>query len=209
MGKLLSTADEKFIKDHIDAVIGKRINELSQTPPKLDDEFEGHQAPETYIAKPQELEGIPALDPDTGEPGKGACDIYRVYETSGGTPELLPVANFELQAHNISLQGIPEEFIQLTRDKYGDWLITAVLENLSGGSVRMIHGLTTSSVATTDTTFFIDNIVAVYGSNPTLDSAETIEVQNDFKWNANSGAHVMAVFCNEDILWEAIQVECP
>lgn len=101
--------------------------------------------------------------------------------------------------------------------------------SIGKGSVRMIHGELVDSIDDTDASFEINNVVAIYGPNPTDDTSEEtsdnssdasddsssdgsgveITVQNSHLWEADSGARVVAVFCEEDKQWEAIQIDCP
>jgi len=99
-------------------------------------EGEDHQAPETYVAKPQTSAGIPKLlptDDTTGtgtdisgslydEPGKAVCDIAKiVYNSVTGDSELLDVG-LPVEVHNLSSSDISQDWILVTRTKYGKWI---------------------------------------------------------------------------------------
>jgi len=88
----------------------------------------GHQAPEIYVAKPQESSGIPAMTPAAGtatfdEPGEALCDIYQIVVTAG-VPEIQPTG-LEKTVYNVSTTAIDQVLVVVKRDKYGRWLAEA------------------------------------------------------------------------------------
>jgi hypothetical protein len=97
-------------------------------------EAEDHQAPETYIAKPQTVDGIPKLLPSgsgTGtdvsgsaydEPGKADCDIYQILiDGTTGDPEL-HLIGLNLTVYNITESDLDQAWIVVTRTKFGKWV---------------------------------------------------------------------------------------
>ena len=101
------------------------------------------QAPDTYIAMPQECAGIPALlrrsTTGTGNsgtsvgtgtthcdspahvgdsPGSGVCDIYMIDQSDG----TLQLVTSNVVVYNLSTSVVPKDWIPVTRDKFGRWL---------------------------------------------------------------------------------------
>lgn len=135
---VLSLDDEKVLRQMITAWRHSREN-----PPLQSNEEGSHQAPETYIALPQETTGIPALEqPGTGSgtgtssfngdhPGSAYCDIYRI---SGSDGILQPIATRQL-VYNISEGSIEQTWIIVTRDKFGKWLAVVAGGGGVGGKI--------------------------------------------------------------------------
>ena len=93
------------------------------------DEGEDHQAPEVYVAKPRDEEGLNGLTtpPGTAEDdydiaGKGQCDIYRISTRDPGVPELVPIEGLQKTVYNIGQQAMPQDWMIALRSKGGPWL---------------------------------------------------------------------------------------
>lgn len=90
-------------------------------------EVEG-QASDVYIAKPTDVDGIPALTLGTGAnpdiPGYADCDIYTILiDDVSGNPELIQLGNVTQRVYNISTSVITQdEWIIIQRDKFGRWV---------------------------------------------------------------------------------------
>ncbi len=218
----LSDNDINILQGVIDAVKSGRINTPSRPPHEHSfSDREDHQSPETYIAFPQDENGIPALTPATGtapddydEPGVATCDIYKIV-IKGSTPLLQPIG-IDKEVYNLSGNVIPQDWLAVTRDKFGQWL------PMIPGGVRMIHGSilgagsgTNGGFVANDATFSIDNVVAIYGPNPTADivvgsdpTVDDLLIHNVHHFWADQGDRATCVWCIEDLRWECIQVDC-
>ncbi len=122
----------KFVQD------GKiRVPSRSQFDASFAGE-EDHQAPECYIAYPQDESGIPALTPGEGSDpdiaGEATCDIYRILNNGTGEPEVIGITGFEKQVYNLSSSSIDQDWLTVHRDKFGNWLTTPPG---SGGGARI------------------------------------------------------------------------
>ncbi len=89
---------------------------------------EDHQAPEIYLAKPQDSEGLDGItrasgtasdDYDTA--GKGTCDIYRIVEDTPGIPEIHQIEGLQKEVYNVG-QPMPQDWLVVLRSKVGKWL---------------------------------------------------------------------------------------
>lgn len=76
-----------------------------------------------------------------------------------------------------------------------------------GDGVRMIHGLTTGD--SDSSPLEIDNVVAIYGKNPTDSMSDTITVVNPHGFLYEEDARADVVYCEEEEQWEILQVDCP
>lgn len=123
---VLDADDIKLLKEMATAFKGGRSNSPSRTSDVTDDP----QAPDVYIAYPQETTGIPALQdavgtgtgtaPEEGDiPGSGLCDIYRISGT-----EILDVG-LSQTVYNLSDSDVPQGWLTVIRDKFGDWLLVS------------------------------------------------------------------------------------
>ena len=217
----LSDNDVRILQGVIDAVKGGRINTPSRPPHERSfSDREDHQAPETYIALPQSEDGIPGLVATTGTgsddydiAGVGLCDIYRIIINDDDKPEIHPVDSLEKEVYNIERNPVSQQWTAVTRTKFGKWIPVT-------NSVRMIHGTVlgnelggTGGFDTTDSIFYIDDIVAIYGRKP-LETAEDTGTANDLlvhnvhHFSAEEGSRATVVFCEEEERWECIQVDC-
>lgn len=120
----LSTDDLAILKDVIARVRGTNTHPPSRPPTERSwDEAEDHQAPETFIAKPVEEDGIIEFDDSSGEnrPGWAQCNIYRIDRTTD--PPTLHETGVVRRVWNVSRSRIEsEEFIVVVRDKYGNYM---------------------------------------------------------------------------------------
>lgn len=219
----LTDEEVALLQRVIDAHHKNRINTPSRPPTERSfSDREDHQAPETYIAFPQDEDGIPALTPNVGtadddydEPGVATCDIYRIIVTDG-TPKLQPISGLEREVYNLSENAVPQAWLTVTRDKFGQWL------PFDPGTGRMIHGTvlgaatgTGGGFSSSDETFSIDNVVAIFGANPTAAVTGTgptdddLEIYNVHNFSGDAGDRATCVYCQEDARWECIQVDCP
>lgn len=221
----LSDNDVRILQELINAWKGGRINAPSRPPHERSfSDREDHQAPETYIAFPQDGDGIPGLTPAVGtapddydEPGVATCDIYRVIIV-GNTPLLQPIDTLEKEVYNLSENPVPQDWVAVTRDKFGQWVAFVP------GSARMVHGtlagvdpdaLGTGSpfndLETTDATFHITSVVAIFGagvSDEETGTGDTLLIHNVHNFSGTIGARVTAVYCRVDERWECIQIDC-
>ena len=142
MGTILEfTDDEKSIlRDLI------KNHRAEITRPPLSTSERTHQAPETYIAKPQTAAGIPGLLPTgvgTGtdvsgseydEPGVAECDIYRIQvNQTTGDPELQAIPGLSKMVYNLSTTDLPQSWLTITRTKSGRWIAV-----VGGGAVEVV-----------------------------------------------------------------------
>jgi len=100
-------------------------------------EVEDHQAPETYIAVPQDENGIPALT-ESGDgdiPGIGVCDIYRVGTDAFNEPILQEIGR-SVKVHNVTLSELEKKPMGVTRDKFGKWLAMSGGGGGGGGTIQ-------------------------------------------------------------------------
>jgi len=83
-------------------------------------------------------------------------------------------------------------------------------EILSQGT-KMVMGLLTADLDTTDSTFTIDNVEAVVGSLPSeiTGTSDTLTIQNTFDWEGDDNGVCIAVYQASTELWLPLQVECP
>lgn len=136
---IASQDDRAIIQELVDERRVRRGNVPNRTTTEHTwSEGEDHQAPEVYIAKPQTSAGIPPLLPTDGttgtgtdisgslfdEPGKAECDIYQIVDNpTTGDPELHNIGLTEF-VHNISLGNLPQDWIPVSRTKFGKWMAT-------------------------------------------------------------------------------------
>lgn len=108
----------------------------SREPSQEDDP---HFSPDVYVAKPQDVGGIPARVDDV--PGTALCDIYRL--SLNGTDEMeLEQTGYAVPVYNLSTTAVSQEYIQVHRDKYGTWLaITAGGDGSAFFSVFLLEDL--------------------------------------------------------------------
>jgi len=90
-------------------------------------EPDDHQAPEVYLVKPQEEEGIPAMTPGESEedpdvPGEAMCDAYEIFDGEDG-PELREAVLGDLQVYNFQESVVPQDYALAVRDKFGRWIL--------------------------------------------------------------------------------------
>ncbi len=142
-----SEQDRVILQDLINIHKGQLGNTPSRPPTERSwDEAEDHQAPEVYIAKPQTSAGIPKLlptDDTTGtgtdisgslydEPGKAECDIYQILvDGTSGDPEL-HVIGLNLLVHNLSSSDIDQDWILVSRTKFGKWIAVPSATAIAG-----------------------------------------------------------------------------
>lgn len=150
----LSRDDVLFLKEQIGYLKQLRINSQIREPV-----VDTYNAPETYIALPEQCQGILGLTRYTGTgtagdppgtaghktgtgtsscltsahewdiPGSGLCDIYKIRASDG---KLEKVGN-SVTVWNLSESDIAKDWIVVTRDKFGRWVPLT-----PGGSVRVI-----------------------------------------------------------------------
>jgi hypothetical protein len=118
--KILRRMLEEFKQQRVDSPV-RALGERSFV------EATDHQAPEVYVAVPQDENGIPALDvAGTGsgtwagadsddEPGSGLCDIFQIVD------DVLVPTGFSETVYNLSGSAIVRDWILVVRDKYGKW----------------------------------------------------------------------------------------
>lgn len=144
---LLSDDDMTVLRGLIRRERDRRVGYHARPAP----EPETGTAPETYIARapsggitgltqtPDTFVGTGSGDIDvptgTGTarmnvvPGFGTCDIYQILTdpNDGVTQELQP-CGFSLLVYNLAtIPVMPHEWIVITRDKFGSWVITNTL----------------------------------------------------------------------------------
>ena len=113
-------------------------------PPMRRQEIDEHQAPEVYVAYPQDDNEIPGVLPGITKadgdlyyrPGKAKCNIYRIVEDVVNEPELRPLCGGDNQdecfkyVYNVSNQRL-EQFFPILRDKFGHWLALSGLQSFT------------------------------------------------------------------------------
>lgn len=102
---------------------GRTVDKPTRTPnTRTDDDDRGYyQAPEMYVARPNDSTGLPARSGTT--PGKVECSIYRIIDQSG-TLTLVDNEGTDKDVHNIFELGIGQTYIPVWRDKWGNWIAT-------------------------------------------------------------------------------------
>lgn len=97
----------------------ERVENLEKIIGRDDIPIPIHQAPEVYVADVP-AGGIPGLTlPD--KPGSATCDIYKI--NVDVSPEVLvEVVDLSKTVYNLSTTDITEEWVQVTRSKFGAWL---------------------------------------------------------------------------------------
>lgn len=175
----LGPNDLAKIKALIASEVARRVNTTGRAGDQSV-EHQEQQAPEYYIAL-SPRGGIPAItkgtasDPfgDPDRPGYAECQIFRVQREreieSDGDPAIWQTPLYIERVYNLSQSPIPEDvWVQIKRDKNGDWLA----ETATGLDSRIIIEETTrlSSVGTTtiDTTK-----IYIYKDVPTPDTRGT------------------------------------
>jgi len=128
----LSAGDVAIIQKLIDESVGRRQNQ----PLRGERMQIGPYRSDIYIAYPPAA-GIPPLEradtvgtavPGTGtgqfdRPGSADCDIYNIRIDTAGIPEIQAVPNFTARkVYNLTTTRIAQDWIQLVRSKYGQWL---------------------------------------------------------------------------------------
>lgn len=140
--RTLSDKDIDLLQWVIDEARSLRGRALSRTPVDfLRDMDADQQAPELYIAKPQEG-SIPAMtpaetttgtgtgtetaSPEYDTPGEAYCDIYKITEDNDGNPAIIQV-NREVRVFNVAASVIDpgNGYLVVNRDKFGRWLAGA------------------------------------------------------------------------------------
>jgi len=99
-------------------------------------DVEDHQAPEVYIAYPQESSGIPELAhvgsvsgsgttmvAPRDMPGKARCDIFKITRDDQGNPVLVPIQK-SVTVYNLTTSQLDQDWLVVVRDKSGNWLAT-------------------------------------------------------------------------------------
>lgn len=167
------------IKALIASEVARRVNTTGRAGDQTV-EHQEQQAPEHYIAL-SPRGGIPALtkgtasDPfgDPDRPGYAECQIFRVQREreieSDGNPAIWQTPLYIERVYNLSQSPIPEDvWVQIKRDKNGDWLA----ETATGLDSRIIIEETTRlpsvGTATIDTTK-----IYIYKDVPTPDTRGT------------------------------------
>lgn len=127
---VLSESDVKIIQRLVDQAKNVPINsQIATDTERSFDEAEDHQAPETYIALPP-VNGIPGNSVAysgsglENTPGSAECDIYQIVYKAGEMI-LKPVVNLRRTVYNVGSVGIAQDWIPVSRDKYGRWLVIA------------------------------------------------------------------------------------
>jgi len=106
-----------------------------------------------------------------------------------------------------TLTTAPTGAAQILWSDEDQWAVVRI--GAGGGYPRMIHGLAYGAVTSTDATFYIDNVAAVYGVSPVTSASETVPISNVHGFDIDDNGRVAAVYCEEDDVWEAIQATCP
>lgn len=132
-----------------------------------------HHPPEVYVAYPQSATGIPALtrgaDDDPDEPGSDDCDIYKI-NPDGELVE--PDASFSKVVHNLTTTSLPQDWMTVTRTKYGKWMA------IVSGSPNPIQLFEITSAGVYDVTtkeWYYTGVPVVFNTDTDL-----YEVQGDF-----------------------------
>ena len=116
-GTLLSEKDRAWLKKLIQVEVQSRQNN-----PRSRAEFPWNehifQSSDVYVAKPQSVAGIEALDGTT--PGKALCDIYQIVWQDDD--DLHVVTDLVEMVYNVSTTAIEQVFIVIYRTKFGVWV---------------------------------------------------------------------------------------
>lgn len=101
----------------------RRLNVPSRNIPDLPG-----RSSDTYIAIPSTSDGVPALTSggeigtaNTDTPGFAECDIYQIVDIGDGLPTIESV-EFRVLVYNLSQTAIAQDWIVVTRDRFGSWL---------------------------------------------------------------------------------------
>lgn len=156
-----------------------------------------HQAPEVYIALPQESTGIPAMTRGIGTgsggtdtPGSATCDVYKIVDGE------LESTGLSKEVFNLTDSAIPHDWILILRDKFGRWVVPPV------GSAAVRFQITQSGVGTGTGTD--DDAAAVYRtSHPSGLYAQQVSA-GDVANGSDELIYadkVRAVYATGDVVW--------
>ncbi len=118
----LNESDRKLIQEFLEEARRGRVELPYRSRPYVERswvEKADHQAPEIYVAQPQESSGIPALSGTV--PGEAICDIYQIVVDGPNDPTLEQIGQFEKLVYNVGgvIGQVP---ILIARTKYGKWV---------------------------------------------------------------------------------------
>ena len=164
MGRTLFVANERereLIAFMAETLRGQIVNPRSR--PATDHswtEAQDFQAPEVYIAAPEDAAGIPALDNAAGTaagtgtvlddvPGVGYCQVYNI-APNGNSWKIVPVPGLRLRVFNLSTSiiGAGPSLILIQRTKFGFWVpvigggdVCATIQQLAGPTGTWVLGV--------------------------------------------------------------------
>jgi hypothetical protein len=124
--------------------------------------------------------------PDTVQ--SASCKIFKVKFNADSDDELID-AGFSRNVYNLG--GCPianDYYFPVERDKFGRWIAVPLPMRC-----LMLFGKTTAAVASTDSSFTVNNVVACDDSltAPVSGTSDTFVVNNWAKWTAKSGVVCM------------------
>lgn len=129
----LSKDDRDALQQMLTVFKQRRLNPQSRSPLDLPG-----RSSDTYIAIPTTVDGIPPLsrsgtsslsgtfpEANTDIPGSAECDIYQIVDVGDGSPTIEPL-EFNVIVYNLSQSTIGQDWITVTRDRFGAWIATSV-----------------------------------------------------------------------------------
>lgn len=163
---VLTATDEeiRLFRRLINLVRTGRINvSNSGKPSRLHQRISDHPSPETYIARPVEEDGIPALEegPTAGTSsddiaGYAMCNVFQLFHRAGGEPLLLPITGFPVKVYNVSRGPIQKDWFLVTRAKNGRWL--AIVSGVPSFKVRVTARFTDGGIGYYDWFQVLDQV---------------------------------------------------
>jgi len=203
-------ADKRILDDLVRSARDKRNNAPSQIPSsEIEDDI---QSPDVYIALPPSG-GIPALtrvgtagvagEGDT--PGNAIAAIYRL--TLDGT--LVPITPFTQKVYNLSTNEILEDWILVTKTKFGFWIADAPSEIQVKEGILQANLLGATDAASNPSTANLKVFQQPATGTGGLEfSGEIITITNRFTeiLQIDVGSWLVAIRINEE--WRPIAADC-
>ena len=181
--KTLSDADIAVLKEII-----RDVNVLRSNSQVKGHQPTSHQASDVYVALPSNP--IPALVPQSGTAtgdmaGSMSCSIYQIDPATG---ELGSTGREEI-VYNLTKQIIASNWIVITKDKFGRWVIPASDSTSSGGG----------SCGCCDVFNCITAIQAVVSTCAATPNGAPYQ----FTFNMGTSVSYPALYGNQTFTWEA------
>ena len=152
---VLNAREKQLLQETINTVRGLYLGQVKDTS------IDSTQAPEIYIARPVDEDGIPATYLNPGSPatrvdprvppqylaGVAECDIYRIINTIRGS-ELQQTSIHPKTVHNLSESPIEQGFIVIHKEKFGRYVVDCPCEVTLTGTGTTGTGTGTGTTGT-------------------------------------------------------------